>query len=77
LSKSYQSVLLAEDDYKLARDQYEKITGKAEVDGEPLEQVQDFNATRDFDKVTFKDGKAKSVIEEIYNTIQDDEDFVS
>ena len=77
LSDSYGQLLLAEDDYTLAKDTYKDLVGHAYVDGKPYEDVEDFDATRDFDKVEFKNGKAKKVVKEIHDTIQDDNDFVS
>ena len=77
LANSYSQLLLAEDDYNLAKDTYINIVGDAYVDGKPLEEVTEFDPDEDFEKVTFKNGKAKGTIKEIYATMEDDDDLVS
>lgn len=77
LSNSYSQLLLAEDDYNLAKDTYTSVVGDAYIDGTPLEEVKEFDPEKDFDKVTFKNGKAKDTIKEVYATMEDDDNLAS
>lgn len=77
LTDSYAKMLLAQDDYDLAIQQYDNIVGEAYVGDSLVRDTKDFDAERDFNKVEYKNGKAKQVIKEIYETMQDDDDLVS
>ena len=77
LTDSYAKLLLAQDDRDLAVQQYDNIVGEAYVGDKLVRDIQDFDATRDIDKVEYKNGNAKSTIKEIYETMQDDDDLVS
>ena len=77
LTDSYAKLLLAQDDYDLAVQQYDNIVGDAYVGDNLVRDMKDFDAERDFDKVVYKNGKSKDTIKEIYETMQDDDDLVS
>lgn len=73
----YRQVLLATDDFELAKDQYESIVGKAYLDDKEITPDTKFDANADFDRITYKGGKAKDVIARTEETLQDDDDFMS
>ena len=77
LTDFYRQVLLATDDFELAKDQYESIVGKAYLDDKEITPDTKFDANADFDRITYKGGKAKDVIARTEETLQDDDDFMS
>ena len=77
LTDLYRQVLLATDDFELAKDQYESIVGKAYLDDKEITPDTKFDANADFDRITYKGGKAKDVIARTEETLQDDDDFMS
>lgn len=52
----YRQVLLATDDYEFAKEQYDRITGKAYLDGEEITDGTQFDMNKDIDRITFKGG---------------------
>lgn len=58
----YREVLLATDDYNLARDQYERVIGKAYLDDKEIGGSTKFDANNDIDRITFKGGEAKKIM---------------
>lgn len=77
LTDLYRQVLLATDDFELAKNQYESIVGKAYLDDKEITPDTKFDANADFDRITYKGGKAKDIIAQTEETLQDDDDFMS
>ena len=73
----YKQVLLATNDYDLAKEQYDLITGKAYLDDKELTPDVEFDMNNDIDRITFKGGQAKKVMKATQDTIDDDNDFMS
>lgn len=73
----YRQVLIAEDDYELAKQQYNRITGKAYLDDNEITDFNKIDAEKDFDRISFKDGEAKKIMAATKETIDDDNDFMS
>lgn len=73
----YRQVLLATDDYEFAKEQYDRITGKAYLDGEEITDGTQFDMNKDIDRITFKGGQAKKIMKSTQDTIDDDNDFMS
>jgi len=73
----YRQVLLASDDYEFAKEQYNRIIGKAYLDGKEISDGTKFDVNADIDRITFKGGKAKKIMKATQDTIDDDNDFMS
>lgn len=73
----YRQVLLATDDYNLAKEQYDRIVGTAYLDDKQIDPTTKFNMNEDIDRITFKGGEAKKIMKATQNTINDDNDFMS
>ena len=77
LTEAYRQMYVADQDLDLAKSQYERVVGKAHLNGKPIESNQKVNWGEQFDNVTFVGGDAKSVINEIKETIKDDNNLAS
>lgn len=52
----YREVLVATDDYEIAKKQYDRIVGTAYLDGKEITEDTQFDMNNDIDRVTFKNG---------------------
>ena len=77
LSEAYRQVFVADQDLDLAMAQYERVVGKAHLNGKAVELNEKVNWGEEFDNVTFVGGDVKNVIREIKETIKDDDDLAS
>lgn len=77
LSEAYRQVFVADQDLDLAMAQYERVVGKAHLNGKAVEPNEKVNWGEEFDNVTFIGGDVKNVIREIKETIKDDDDLAS
>lgn len=77
LTEAYRQVMVADQDLDLAMTQYERVVGKAHLNGKPIDRGQKVEWGKEYDNVTFVGGDAKSVIKEIKDTINDDNDLAS
>ena len=77
LSEAYRQVFVADQDLDLAMAQYERVVGKAYLNGKAVEPNEKVNWGEEFDNVTFVGGDVKNVIREIKETIKDDDDLAS
>ena len=77
LSSLFYNDIVAGQDLELAQESYDRVVGEAYKDGKKIEDFSKINPEEDFESITFKRGYAKNVIDEIYATINDDEDLAS
>lgn len=77
LSEAARAELVAAQDYDLAIRQYQKVVGKAYKNNEEIDTSKKVEWDKILNEVEFKDGDVKSIIKEIQDTIQDDDDLAS
>ena len=70
-------VEVADQDYDLAFSNYERVVGKAQLNGKDIERGQEVNYQEEFDNVSFVGGEAKKVYQEIQDTLKDDDNLAS
>lgn len=77
LSSAYRNAIVADQDYAIAEQQYTDVIGTPYIDGKEVDTTNPVKWDEVFDKVEFKNGKAKQVIKQIQDTIDDDDDLMS